>query len=237
MNDKITPEFVQYCISEAEQCRSKLTPEAVAINGKCGLYIKHLLNNLCNRHGTRHFDFGTGTGSSIITASFKNEGTFYTVDNYTKGIHNRSPFVNNTKRFQQFCCYDFIEKNIFDLDLPALIHCNSLFWDGLHSEQGTCDSIVFADPLFDPVFVMVLDDWNYPQTRKGWEKAQAKMRYQILFEKIISTDFSDTLINDNHSTFNLNTMDAIIDNDPNNQMYPWWNGVYIAVLAKRRMYL
>lgn len=235
--NEITPEFVQHCIHEAEACRSKLRPDAVAVNGKCGLYVKHLLNNLCNRPDNRHFDFGTGTGASIVAASYSNSGAFYTVDHFIKGRHNRPPFVENTKRFQSFCSYQLIEKDIFAINVSELTPCSSLFWDGLHSDEGTRKSIIFCDPMFDPVFVMVLDDWNYPQTRQGWRGALNTMQYRILFEKIISTKFSDKLINDNHSTSRLNTADAIIDGDPNKQIFPWWNGVYIAVLAKRRMFL
>lgn len=234
----ITTEFVQHCISEAEACRSKLPDSILSINGKCGLSVKHFLNLICSRPDVRHFDFGTGTGASIMAASFGNTGgVLYTVDNFKQGAHNKPHFTRNHSLFNTICHYTFLETDVFELDFSKLVTCDSLFWDGLHSTDGTRDSITYCDPLFDTRFLMVLDDWNYSATRDGWLQVMNKMRYRVLYERIIPTDFYDVLINDFHSTSTFDTAMAIIDNNPNKQKFPWWNGVYIGLLEKRKMFL
>jgi len=225
--------FVIHCIAEAECCRSKINHQVIHIDGKCGLYVKHFLNNLCGVGLASHLELGTGTGASIISASFKNSGNFLTIDDWRRRATLKEEFIKNKRILSPFCNFVLLEEDLFNVNVSKLNKFKTLFWDGDHSQEGIFNSFLKYDPVFDEKFVFVLDDWNYPQTKNAVDFIKNTNKYNVLFEKIIETDFEDVLITGDHSTSTISTKDTIDPIDPNKQKFPWWNGIYIALMSKK----
>ena len=218
-----TSEIVSH-IERALRNESKLTPEVLAIDGKCGIAIKHLLNNICSSEA-RHLDVGTGSGSSIIAASFINSGLFYTIDHFIKKPHGdnlKAKFLQNNKVFNN---YISLECDCFKVDFSLIEGgLTSVFYDADHKEQSVFDFIVAYNHLFARQFVLIVDDWNDLRMKCGVQRAFKVMNYKVLFEKEIFTPF-------------LQQKDADTITTSKTEGCVWWNGVYIALVEKMRLYL
>jgi hypothetical protein len=86
---------------------------------------------------------------------------------------------------------------------------NLYFYDGPdHSNLGHYRAVQHYYRALDDVFVLLIDDWNWPDVRSSTQNALKGMRVTKLFEKEITTGSG---------------------NDPD-----WWNGLYVAVLEKAK---
>jgi len=77
-----------------------------------------------------------------------------------------------------------------------------------HSNLGHYRAIQHFYRAMDDVFVLLIDDWNWPDVKTSTANALKGMRLNKLFEREISTGSGS---------------------DP-----AWWNGMYVAVLEKSK---
>ena len=206
--------FVLRCFEQ-----SKLSFEALSVDGKCGSSIKHLLNNICSLPNHKHLEIGTGSGASIIAASFGNTGTFVTIDCF---IHKKNrpdlkkQFKENSEKFKEKCHYQLIENNCYS-NFELSHKFDSLFYDGDH--HHVYEAIIKYNKFMESPYILIIDDWNNKEIRKGIAAAYKSLRYRILFKREILTDFNDDFVTS-----------AQMD-------YCWWNGVYISLVTKSKVFL
>ena len=60
-----------------------------------------------------------------------------------------------------------IEKNFRVVDFKNLSICNIFFYDGAHHYEDHFDSISMTLPALSKKFILIVDDWNWIQVRKG----------------------------------------------------------------------
>lgn len=200
---------VERAIDAALQGDSKLSDEALALEGFSSATVRHFLNNLCRVPSTNYFEVGTFKGSTLIAASFRNPGRFTAVDNFSEfPTGARDEFQSVRRRFKADCRFAFFDANCWSPSLPRRLpkNVNVYFYDGSHSYQDHHRAFVHYHPVFANRFVAVVDDWNWPAVRQGTRDALAALGYSTLFEREFRTKspFRDL----------------------------WWNGLFIAVLSK-----
>jgi hypothetical protein len=100
------------------------------------------------------------------------------------------------------------------MNLQSFFHpINIYFYDGRHGEADQKAAFTYFDPIFDDVFIAVVDDWNWSTVRAGTWAAMRELGYNILFYRELFT--SDPKFHD---------------------ITTWWNGLFVAVIEKTKQF-
>ena len=176
--------------------------------------VRHLLNNLCSRENTRYFEIGTWKGSTFISALFGNQKTIKDA----VAIDDWSEFGGPEKDFRAHCAhflskvkYRFYAEDCFSIEPKDFfsVPINLFFYDGNNSAEHHEKAFTYYDEIFADVFIVIIDDWNVCQIRKGTFQAFHKLGYKVAYEKFLPAKFNGDKEN-------------------------WWNGIYLAVIRKDR---
>jgi hypothetical protein len=201
---------LEKCILNAWLHKSKLGDTVLELEGMSSPKIRHLLNNLCSEAKT-YLEVGCWKGSTLISAAYGNKLPIYAVDNFSEfnnGTVAETLYKNITRILPNR------EINLFNSDfrkVPSLsnkpTNIDLYFYDGEHSDRSQYDAIACMSGLLANEFILVIDDWNYPDARTGTMRAINDLKYKI---------------HDNY------TLPAKFNGDIDN----WWNGVWIARITK-----
>ncbi len=191
-------EKVKHSLSAAEQGKSKLTDDVLAIQGLTSNKVKHFVNNLVDMVDTRYLEIGVFQGAVFTAALSGNEHiAAVAVDNFQspdiKPMREMEDWVSvpdpnqvqlrKNLSLTQHKNYKILNKDIFSVtqeDLP--FKASVVFYDGDHSLELQEQFIEYYKSLFDEIFILVVDDWNWSQVelgiRNGIKKADLKIRYE-----------------------------------------------------------
>ena len=90
-------------------------------------------------------------------------------------------------------------------------------FDALHDEKSQYDGISIVQPALDDIFVLIIDDWNFPEVRSGTMKAIKDLKIQIISKIEIKTMQNNTMPKHFIGHFS-----------------DWHNGYFIAVCEKAK---
>lgn len=204
--------YIQHVITafnNANKNKSKITQAVIDVNGMIGNKIRHFYNNLLELTDARYLEIGCWKGASLCAAMYNNQATITCIDNWSEFGGPRDEFIHNFNLFKGSNNVTLIEQDCFSLNVATLPKFNIYMYDGSHSEDSQYKAITHMYDCLDDVFILVIDDWMWEQTRLPIRKALQDKNLKVLHEiEIIDS-----------STYE---MDA-----PG-----WWNGIYIAVLQK-----
>ena len=197
-------------IARALAGRSKLSDEVLALSGHSTLTLRHFLNNLCSFPSANFLEIGTFTGSTLISASYRNQGRFTAIDNFAWSPPTRKVFRRVEQRFKDWCRFDFHDADCWNPSLLAKLprRINVYFFDGPHSFEDHYRAFADYDPVLAREFLAVVDDWDFWPIRKATRDAFAFLRYRCVEERELSTR--------------------------NMPAKHWGNGLYVALVRKRR---
>ena len=107
-----------------------------------------------------------------------------------------------------------LEQDFRTVDYASIGAFNVFMYDGPHSPEDQYDGIALARPALDSEFVLIVDDWNWPEVRLGTARAIAQLDLSLLYSLEIrsSLDNSHPEVAFQHSD--------------------WHNGYFIAVLQQ-----
>ena len=131
------------------------------------------------------------------------------IDNFSEFQCNDSEhiFRNNVDKYIT-SPYTLITENCFNIPLDTIPNNIDLFfYDGHHSLDSQRDAIIYFWKNLAQEFTLVIDDWNWGDTRLGTQAAMLQLDPIIIESKELFT--------------------------PDNKTEPWWNGLYIAKIKKR----
>lgn len=219
-------DYVKWVKEAIDKTTSKVDKDVLLVEGMSSTKSRHLLNNLCAFPEAVYFEIGSWKGSTIIAASFKNEGKFYALDSFKKRFKQKEnpsvTFFANKEKFKEDCDYTFFESDSWEFDKSGIEEkVNVYFYDGDHTPEGTEKAFSYYDEIFDNTFIMIMDDWNRGHIRKSTKLALKK--YNVLFEKEFFTPKGK---NDPHGKEGLGSMVG-------REVDTWWNGLYVAVVKKK----
>ena len=117
--------------------------------------------------------------------------------------------------FQAMTVYN---QDAFEVDLATLKNrvpiANALsfyFYDGPHDEQDHYNAFMHFNQYFTDVFIVVIDDWNFQETKTGTNRAFEELNYDIIFKQVLPAGY-------------------------NGDVEHWWNGLFVAVIRKVHTY-
>jgi hypothetical protein len=101
-----------------------------------------------------------------------------------------------------------LESDCFELDLDVFDKTIDVyFYDGDHAYESQRKAFTYFDPVLSPVFITVVDDYNYERVRAGTQDAFRELKYDVLFERFLASS-------------------------GNGDIGSWWNGLYVALVRK-----
>jgi hypothetical protein len=212
--------LIENSIVNAEQSKSKLTTELLEMSGYSGTTTRHFYNNLlgCDlKEDVRYLEIGTWKGSSLCSAMYGNSANVVCIDNWSEFGGPKDEFLANFNKYRGNNNAKYIEADCFKLDVSSIGKFNIYMYDGEHSCKSHYDALVHYYDCLDDTFIFIVDDWNWSQVREGTLNAIVDLKLTTLFTKEIR------LTNDNtHTPMEI-------------AKTSWWNGIYIAVLQKKKM--
>ncbi len=138
--------------------------------------VRHFLNNLCSYPDTRYLEIGSYCGSTLLSASYDNEGTFVAIDNHhwndADGVNVREALSANRQKHAEHCKTTFIDNDCWKVD-KSQFPCkfNVYFYDGDHSTDAQRKALVEYLGVLDSSFIYIVDDWR----DKGPDKESGSM--------------------------------------------------------------
>lgn len=205
-------EHVKQSIMQAEIHKSKITGAILDIHGMTSHKVKHFLNNICSLPEITYLEIGVWKGATFTAALYGNQHAIkeaVAIDNWSEFDGPKEEFAKNCATFLKEVPFRFYAQDSFTIDRSTLFNqpIDVYFYDGHHSQEAQEKAFTYYDPLFAPVFIAIVDDWNCVEAQIGTRKAFEKLGYTILFERILPARYNG-------------------DTDQ------WWNGLYVAVVRR-----
>lgn len=212
LKTKFLINHVEDSIKRAEIGYSKLTQKILDLDGMSSDRVRHLLNNLCEMKGASYLEIGVWKGSTFVSSLYKNALIqAISIDNFSEFGGPKKDFFINCSRYlknQKFHFYD-IDCFMVNLEKTFSHPINVYFYDGNHSVESHEQSLTYFEKIFDESFILIIDDWNSPSVQLGTTKGLKTLNYTLEYEISLPSKF-------------------------NGDKELWWNGIYIAVLQKKK---
>lgn len=206
---------VKKSIEQAKTETSQVTREILAIEGMSSPKNRHLLNNICSLPHANYLEVGVWKGSTFISALYKNKlHSAIAIDNWSEFNGPKDVFSQNVKTFLDPKNITILETDAFSLDKQKTFKqpINIYFYDGDHSFEAHKAAFTYFNDFFADTFIAIIDDYCYdaPQEnaiQRGTKAAIQELGYNILYEEILTARH-------------------------NQDTGTWWNGLFVAVIAK-----
>jgi len=199
---------------------SKLSNKILEMPGMSGRQYRRFINNLVyNVLSPSYLEVGSWKGSTACSALFQNKLRAICIDNWSEFGGTKEEFLEHLNQvLSSDIKFKLIEKDFRLVDYVNLPHLknNIFFFDGPHFYQDQYDGIVLSQPALDDEYVLIVDDWNWPQVRLGTYDAIRKCDLYIDYSIEVRTTLDDTY------------PDGLVQ-----QNSLWHNGYYVAVCRKQ----
>mgnify|MGYP001262604368 FL=1 len=209
---------------------TKLSDEIKFMSGMSGRKYRYFINNLISLiKDPRYLEIGCWAGSTACSALYGNKLKAVCIDNWlkfeteehVKKIYNtkdqKKEFETNIKKIiTNEIDFKFIESDFRKVDYKQIGKFNIYCYDALHDEKSQYDGISFVQPALDDVFILIIDDWNWPEVRKGTLESIKSLKIEVISKIEIKT------------TQNNNMPRLLVG-----QFSEWHNGYFIAVCEKK----
>ena len=197
---------------------SKLKNDVLTLEGMSSYKVRHLLNNLGAYEKIHYLEVGSWKGASLCSAIYGNEKTMthaIAIDNFSQFGGTIEVFENTIQsHISSFQAMTVYNQDAFEVDLATLKNrvpiANALsfyFYDGPHDEQDHYNAFMHFNQYFTDVFIVVIDDWNFQETKTGTTRAFEELKYDIIFKQELPAGY-------------------------NGDVEHWWNGLFVAVIRK-----
>jgi hypothetical protein len=194
------------------------------VNGFSGVNFRHFMNNVASFPGVNYLEIGTYCGSTLLSALYNNLDTIssvYAMDDWSEfndHVNPKKVFRNNLEKYISNADEKlfFYETDCFSFDKSKIKHkINLYFYDGAHSEQDQEMAFTYFDEVLDDTFIVVVDDWEQGEVRKGTLSAFEKLDYNVLASWQI--------------------VPVARENKTANPNWFWWLGAFVAVVKKTKV--
>ena len=199
--------------------------------GMSGKKYRYLINNLISlTKDPRYLEIGSWTGSTVCSALYGNAAKAVCIDNWitfpeeeqVRKFFNtddqKKTFEINTKKvITEKINFQFIESDFRKVNYKQLGKFNIYCYDALHDSKSQYDGITIAQPALDDIFILIIDDWNLEEVRKGTFNAFGDLGISVISKIDIKTRQDNAMPKLFHSHYS-----------------DWHNGYFIAVCEKSK---
>ena len=218
-------------LSQSLAMKTKLPDYIKFMPGMSGKKYRYLINNFVSLTADpRYLEIGCWTGSTVCSALYDNKVKALCIDNWfkfeteemVKKFYNtkdqKKDFeINTQKVITEKIDFKFIESDFRKVNFNKLGKFNIYCYDAIHAEKDQYDGITIAQPALDDIFVLIVDDWNFSEVRKGTASAINDLGINIISKIEIRTTQNNMMPKLLHSHYS-----------------DWHNGYFITVCEKSK---
>lgn len=209
------------CFNMANTWKTKLSNDIFSLEGMSGTKTRIFYNELCSivfpHRKTQYLEVGSWKGSTLCSSLYGNDNCKGTViENWSLFDGPKVEFDHNIKHFDLGDRLTIFEEDVFSLDVSKIENKIDIYvYDGDHDEIHQYKGITRMWPALADVAVIIIDDWNSPQVRKGTFDGLRDVGANVIekFEITYSKDGSHTPLHIAQSEF--------------------WNGIGVFVISKK----
>ena len=188
---------------ESLSLQSKINCWLKNLDGLSGKKYRYLLNNLVSKFSEpKYLEIGSWTGSTACAASFKNDLSITCIDNWSQFLDKtdepKKQFLFNiNKCLTKKTNFEIIDSNFRNINFNKIGKFNIYFYDASHHYEDHYDAITLVQESLEDKYILIVDDWNWDQVRKGTFDAIKKLNLKNIFQLEIKTthDSSSAIIN------------------------------------------
>ena len=194
---------------QALAMNTKIPDEIKFMSGMSGKKYRYLINQLvCLTENPRYLEIGSWAGSTVCSALYGNKAKAVCIDNwlkfdteeYLKKVYNtkdqKKEFEENIKKVlktSEITDFKFIESDFRKVNYKELGNFNIYCYDALHDEKSQYEGIAIVQPALDDIFILIIDDWNLEEVRKGTLKALKDLKISIISKIEVKTTQDNTM--------------------------------------------
>ncbi len=198
---------IEFAFENALSGRTQLNEKILQMEGLSGRKFRIFLNNLIKVFSKpKYLEIGSWLGSTLCSASFKNKLEVTCIDNWSQNfllnVNPKEEFKKNVKEnITSNVKISVIEENFRKVKFSNSDNFNIFFYDGPHHYEDHYDAIKLVLPALSKKFILIVDDWNWSQVRKGTLNAIKDTNINIISQLDIRTtkDDSSSLITGKYS--------------------------------------
>jgi hypothetical protein len=198
---------------------NELSNHIMNLQGMSGRKYRRFINRLVNATpDAAYLEIGSWTGSTACAAMAGNSVRVICIDNWSQFDGPKAEFEKNVASVvSNQTDFRFIESDFRSVDYCDLGTFNIYLFDGPHEYQDQYDGVVIAQPALAEVYVLIVDDWNWPSVRRGTQDALKALGTEVLYSIEIRTTQTD-----------CRPMQC-------SQKTDWHNGYFLAACKKKRI--
>ena len=229
-NENIHAKNLKTSLEKSLALDSKLPDEIKFMTGMSGKKYRYLINNFISiTQNPKYLEIGSWAGSTVCSAIYGNKVKALCIDNWLKfdsendlkKIYNtkdqKKEFEENTKKIiTADIDFQFIESDFQKVNYNSLGKFNIYCYDALHDEKSQYQGVTLAQPALEDTFILIIDDWNWMEVRKGTFDAIKDLKINVISNIDIRT-----------------TQDNKMPRFVIGQYSDWHNGYFIAVCKKK----
>jgi hypothetical protein len=191
--------------------------DVLKISGFSGRRYRRLINRMISLAAApRYLEIGSWAGSTACAAMHGNRVEMTCVDNWSEFNGPREWFFQNIEaNLNPATPFSFLEGDFRNVDFRRLGPFNVYLFDGPHTEEDQYDGVRLVQPALAETFVLIVDDWNWEEVRRGTLRAIADEKLRIFLSVEIRTSQD-------------NSQPALVM-----ETSDWHNGYFLCVCRKR----
>ena len=161
------------CFNIANTWKYRLPESVFALEGMSGDKTRIFYNELCSLEfpdrQTEYLEVGAWKGSTLCSAMHTNTKCNGTViENWALFEGPKDEFDQNVKQFEFEDRLTIFEEDVFSFDISKLKNPIDIYlYDGCHEENSQYKGITHMWPALASNAIIIVDDWNWPNVRKG----------------------------------------------------------------------
>jgi hypothetical protein len=149
--------------------QSKLPEAVLQMRGMSGRMYRRFINNLlADLPDARYLEVGSWPGSTASAAMYGNRARICCIDNWSEVDGQKDEFFRATDLcWSEEIRFEVKELDFRKIDYGAIGRFNVYLFDGPDGYQDRYDGITLVQAALDREFVLIVDDWNWPDVRRG----------------------------------------------------------------------
>jgi hypothetical protein len=184
----------QEALTRAITDQVALPPELLNLHGMSGRKYRCFINSLIGSlDSPRYLEIGVWKGSTLCSAIYGNDVRAFAIDNWSEFDGPAAEFFGNLAPFKGRASVSFLDSDFRAVDYGTIGKYNVFLFDGPHLYADQRDGLLLTQHALDDEFVLIVDDWNWEQVRRGTFDAIADIGCKLDFVAEIRTTFDNSL--------------------------------------------
>lgn len=175
--------------------------------------------NIVAKNSKKYLEVGSYLGATACSVLKDNEIDCFLIDNWSETLfpltnnkknltleNPRSDFEKNILKYKKNNKVFIYDSDMFLVDKSLIFDIDMFFYDGPHDYSSVKDAVKFYFECFAKTSVLIFDDANWKGVVDGAKDGILESNSAIIWDKIVNNDIESES--------------------------EWWNGLYVAVIAR-----